>query len=48
MEVPTLVFLFAGPSQDVFQLPHIPYGGKGVVYFLYIIQWSYLSQPFWL
>ena len=29
-------FLLAGPSQDVFLLPHIPYEGKGVVYFLYI------------
>ena len=28
--------LLAGPSQDVFLLPHIPYEGKGVVYFLYI------------
>ena len=29
-------FLLAGPSPDVFLLPHIPYEGKGVVYFLYI------------
>ena len=29
-------FLLAGPSQDVFLPSHIPYEGKGVVYFLYI------------
>ena len=27
----TIVFLLAGPSQDVFLLPHIPYEGKGEV-----------------
>ena len=30
------LFFLAGPSQDVFLLPHIPYEGKGLVYFLYI------------
>ena len=30
------ILFLAGPSQDVFLLPHIPYEGKGVVYFLYI------------
>ena len=39
-------FLLAGPSQDVFLLPHIPQKGREVVYFLYINLWSYLSQPF--
>ena len=30
-------FLLAGPSQNVFLLPHIPWeGGQGVEYFLYI------------
>ena len=43
-----ILFLLADPSQDVFLLPHIPYDGKGAVYFLYITLWSYLSQPFWL
>ena len=39
------VFLLAVPSQDVFLLPHIPWIGQRVVYFLYITLWSYLSQP---
>ena len=41
-------FFLAAPSQDVFLLPHIPWIGQGVVYFLYITLWSYLGQPFFV
>ena len=41
-------FFLAAPSQDIFLLPHHPIEGQGVLYFLGITLWSYLSQPFWV
>ena len=41
-------FLLAWPSQDVFLLPHIPWIGKVVVYFLFFNLWSYFWPLFFV